>query len=75
MRTYKETTEIICFTEEEAKQVIENYRQEAREKGFTIGAAGYTYKTKKSKGEIIGKIQLVKIAQIFGELWEELVDE
>ena len=75
MRTYKETTEIICFTEEEAKQVIENYRQEAREKGFTIGAAGYTYKIKKSKGEIIGEIYLVKIAQIFGELWEELVDE
>ena len=46
MRTYKETTEIICFTEEEAKQVIENYRQEAREKGFTIGAAGDTYRTK-----------------------------
>ena len=75
MRTYKETTEIICFTEEEAKQVIENYRQEAREKGSTIGAAGYTYKTMKSKGEIIGEIYLVTFAQIFGELWEEPVDK
>ena len=55
MRTYKETTEIICFTEEEAKQVIENYRKDACEKGFTIGSAGYTYKTKKAKGEIIGE--------------------
>ena len=72
MRTYKETTEIICFTEAEAKQVIEDYRKDAREKGFTIGSAGYTYKTKKAKGEIIGELWLVKITEIFGELWEEL---
>lgn len=49
MRTYKETTEIICFTEEEAKQVIEDYRKDAHEKGFTIGSAGYIYKTKKGQ--------------------------
>lgn len=72
MRTYKDTIEIICFTEEEAKQVIESYRQDAREKGFTVGFAGYTYKVKKSKGEIIGEIWLVRISQVFGDLWEEL---
>ena len=32
----------------------------------------YTYKTKKAKGEIIGELWLVKITEIFGELWEEL---
>ena len=37
MRTYKETTEIICFTEEEAKQVIEEYRKDDSEKGYNIG--------------------------------------
>ena len=57
MRTYKETTD---------------YRKDAREKGFTISSAGYTYKTKKAKGEIIGELWLVKITEIFGELWEEL---
>lgn len=72
MRTYKETTEIICFTEEEAKQVIENYRKDAREKGFTIGSAGYIYKTKKAKSEIIGELFLTKISLVYGELWEEL---
>lgn len=72
MRIYKEKIEIICFTEEEARQVIESYRKEAREKGFTIGSAGYTYKTKKSKGEIIGEIWVCSITEIFGELWEEL---
>ena len=72
MRTYKEATEIICFSEEEAKQVIENYREDAKKKGFTVGSAGYTYKTKKSKGEIVGEIWLTKIVLIFGDLWEEL---
>ena len=72
MRTYKDTIEIICFTEEEAKQVIESYRQNAKEKGFTIGSAGYTYKTKKSKGELIGELWLTKISMIFGDLWEEI---
>ena len=49
MRTYKEITKIICFTEEEAKQVIEDYRKDAHEKGFTIGSARYIYKTKKGQ--------------------------
>lgn len=70
MRTYKETIEIICFTEEEAKQVIEDYRKDAREKGFTIGSAGYIYKTKKAKGKIIGELFLTKISLVYGELWE-----
>lgn len=72
MRLYKETLEQICETEEEAKNVIEEYRKQAREKGYTIGSAGYTYKTKKSKGEIIGELWVVKVVQIFGELWEDL---
>lgn len=60
MRTYKETTEIICFTEEEAKQVIENYRKDAREKGFTIGSAGYTYKTKRPRVRLLVSCGLSK---------------
>ena len=39
--------------------------------GFTIGAAGYTYKTKKSKGEIIDEAWVCKIVQDFGGVWEE----
>ena len=71
MRTYKEATEIICFSEEEAKQVIENYREDAKKKGYTVGSAGYTYKTKKSKGEIVDTRYLVKITCIYCELWDE----
>ena len=49
---------------------IEDYRKDAREKGFTIGSAGYIYKTKKAKGEIIGELFLTKISLVYGELWE-----
>ena len=55
MRLLKETIELRADTEFEAKEIIENYRKEAAEKGYTIGAAGYTYKTKKAKGEIVEK--------------------
>lgn len=71
MRLYKETIEQICSTEEEAKNLIEEYRTQARQKGYTIGSAGYTYKTKKAKGEIVGELWVTKIVQIFGELWED----
>ena len=40
MRLYKETIEQICSTEEEAKNLIEEYRTQARQKGYTIGSAG-----------------------------------
>jgi hypothetical protein len=72
MRLLKQTIETRTDSENEAKELIEKYRQEAKEKGYTIGSAGYTYKTKKSKGEIIGEAYVVKIVQIFGGLWEEL---
>ena len=71
MRLLKETIELRADTEFEAKEVIENYRKEAAEKGYTIGAAGYTYKTKKSKGEIVDEAWVCKIVMNFSGVWEE----
>ena len=71
MRLLKETLEIRANSDIEAKEVIESYRQKAAADGFTIGAAGYTYKTKKSKGEIIDEAWVCKIVQDFGGVWEE----
>ena len=69
MRLLKETLELRADSEEEAKQIIEKYRQDANEKGYLIGAAGYTYKTKKAKGEIIDEAWVCKIVQQFSEVW------
>ena len=54
MTLYKKTEELITLSENEAKETIETYRQKAREEGFQITSAGYTYKTKKQKGIVVG---------------------
>lgn len=55
MKKLKTTIEVRCYSEEEAKDFLEDFRQGARQEGYTVGANGYTYKTKKSKGEIVSE--------------------
>ena len=43
--------------------------QEAKEKGYTVSSASYTYKEKKSKGEIIDYGYLVKVTKVFDDFW------
>ena len=57
-------------TEDEAKEAMEYFRKEAHEKGYEIGACGYTYKTKKAKGEIIDEAYVVKVIKIFSPVFE-----
>lgn len=71
MRLLKETLELRADSEEGAKECIEQYRKEAGEKGYTIAAAGYTYKKKTSKGEIISEKWLCKIVLVYGDIWED----
>lgn len=59
-----------CDSEEEAKNEMENFRQEQNEGRFTIGKMGYTYKIKKSKGEIIDEAWVLDITKIFGGIWD-----
>ena len=40
MKIIKKTTEVRCYSEEEAKNFIENFRQRADEEGYTVGANG-----------------------------------
>lgn len=70
MRILKETIELRADSEQEAKQLIEEYRTNASIKGYTLGAAGYTYKTKKSKGEIIDEAYVCKFVLIYSDVWE-----
>lgn len=65
MRLLTETLEYRADSEEEAKEIIERYRKDAIEKGYIIGAAGYTYKSKKDD-----EAWVCKIVQKFSEVWE-----
>lgn len=71
MKTLKVTTEARAYTEEEAKEYIEAFRLGAAERHYTVAAAGYTYKTKKKKGEIIAEAWVCKCVAEYNPIWEE----
>lgn len=70
MRLLKVTEEYRADSELEAREAIENFRKESLEKGYVLGACGFTYKDKKSKGEIIDEAWVVKVVKIYGKVWE-----
>ena len=49
----KQTDEITVGTEEEAKALIESFKEKARTEGFEIVSYSTTLKEKKAKGEVI----------------------
>ena len=67
----KQTDEIRTNSEEEAKIIMEGFRKEASEKGYTLSASGYTYKTEKAKGEIIDEAWIVKVVKQIAGVWDE----
>jgi len=70
MKTLKITTESRAYTEEEAIEAIEAARANQNKEGYTLGANGYKYKTKKSKGEIIDEAWIVTTTKIYNEVWD-----
>ena len=71
MKTLKITTEARAYTEEEAKDYIETFRIKAPQEGYTVAAAGYTYKTKKKKGEVVAEAWICKCIAEYNSIWEE----
>ncbi len=59
----KQTDEITVGTEEEAKALIESFKEKARTEGFEIVSYSTTLKEKKSKGEVIESFYLCKIVK------------
>lgn len=71
MKLLKQTEEYRADTEEEAKEIMEKFRQDAHDKGYTLGASGYKYKTKKAKGEIVDECFLTTVVKVIGGPWDE----
>lgn len=72
MRKLKITEEFKAYSEEEAIQALETLRANQQKEGYTLGANGYKYKTKKAKGEIIAEAWVVSATKIYGEVWDDL---
>lgn len=71
MKILKITYETRAYTEDDAKDAINTFRAKAKEENYTVGAAGYTYKTKKKKGEVVAEAWVVKCVAIYDEVWDE----
>lgn len=72
MRILKVTAEYRAESEEEAKQMNEDFKKEAREQGYILNPFAYTKKEKKSKGEVIDDGYLVKVVKVYGGFWDGL---
>ena len=70
MKKLKVTEEFRAYSEQEAIDAIENARAHQKEDNYVLGANGYKYKTKKSKGEIADEGWLVSMVKIFDDFWE-----
>ena len=66
----KVTAEYRAESEEEAKQMNEDFKKEARDQGYILTSFAYTKKEKKSKGEIIDDGYLVKVVKTYGGFWD-----
>ena len=68
MKVLMKMTEVYrADNEEEAVQMINDYKDRQLTEGFTLSKSGYVLKTKKSKGEIIDSWTVVTIEKTFNE--------
>jgi hypothetical protein len=61
-----------CESEDEAKGVVEAYKQKGKEEGFFVNKFSYQLKEKKSKGEVIDNCYLTEIEVIYATIWGAL---
>lgn len=72
MRLLKVTEEYRAESEQEVKEMNEQFKAEAKTKGYILNAFSYNKKEKKSKGEIIDDGYLVKVIKVYGGFWDGL---
>lgn len=70
MKKLKVIEEFRAYSEEEAIEAINAAREHQSAEGYQLGANGYKYKSKKSKGEIIDEAWIVTISKIYNEVWD-----
>lgn len=72
MRLLKVTEEYRAESEQEVKEMNEQFKEKAKTEGYVLSAFSYTKKEKKSKGEVIDDGYLVKVAKVYGGFWDGL---
>lgn len=72
MKLLKVTEEYRAESEQEVKEMNEQFKEKAKTEGYVLGAFSYTKKEKKSKGDVIDDGYLVKVAKVYGGFWDGL---
>ena len=72
MRLLKVVEEYRAESEQEVKEMNEQFKTEAKSEGYILNAFSYTKKEKKKRGEIIDDGYLVKVAKVYGGFWDGL---
>ena len=72
MRLLKVVEEYRAESEQEVKEMNEQFKSEAKSEGYILNAFSYTKKEKKKGGEIIDDGYLVKVAKVYGGFWDGL---
>ena len=72
MRLLKVVEEYRAESEQEVKEMNEQFKTEARSEGYILNAFSYTKKEKKKSGDIIDDGYLVKVAKVYGGFWDGL---
>ena len=72
MRLLKVTEEYRAESEQEVKEMDEQFKTEAKSNGYILNAFSYTKKEKKKSGEVIDDGYLVKVAKVYGGFWDGL---
>ena len=71
MKLLSITSEHRAYSEEEAKEYIELFRNEAKQKGYTVKSAGWTRKTKTKNKVEVAEAWIVKCVAIYDTVWDE----
>ena len=74
MRMLKVTAEYRAESEEEAKQMNEDFKEQARKRRIYFKFFSFVTpkRKKKSKGEVIDDGYLVKVVKVYGGFWDGL---
>ena len=72
MRLLKVVEEYRAESEQEVKEMNEQFKEKAKSEGYILNAFSYTKKEKKKGGDIIDDGYLVKVAKVYGGFWDGL---
>lgn len=71
MRKLEEQIKYVCDTENEAKDLVAHFVEDALNEGYTLVENGYKYKCKKAKGEIVDEKWIFCVKKQMGGIFDE----